>query len=223
MKRLIAAVEDVLWPRGVKCLCCDAYSSGNALCPVCTRGLEAMRLPVKDSARTSLSTYCYDGVTRELIHLLKYECTADAAAVLAKGMAVTLSCMQLPLDTVLTWVTMPESRRRTRGIDHGRTLCEALSEITGLPARRMLTRVGRPHTQRGLDKETRLRNVRDTFRCDRPPGRSVLIVDDVMTTGATAAACEAVLREAGAEQVFVLTAARVMTDPGELFMEEQKG
>lgn len=182
-----------------------------------------MRLTTQADDCTSGSAFCYDGVARELIHLLKYECTADAAAVLAEGMADTLAGMQLPPDTVMTWVTMPDIRRRTRGIDHGRALCEALSEKTGMAAQRMLKRIGRPHTQRGLDKETRLKNVRDTFACDTAPGRTVLIVDDVMTTGATAEACEEALRKAGAEQVYVLTAARVMTDPGDMYMEEQKG
>jgi predicted amidophosphoribosyltransferase len=63
--------------------------------------------------------------------------------------------------------------------------------------------------QPGLGREERRANLRDAFECRLDlRGRSVAIVDDVMTTGATASAFEAVLREAGATQVFVWVAAR---------------
>ncbi len=211
MRRFLRWLEDLLSPRGVKCLCCDARSDGNLLCPTCLEGLKAMRLsPAQAGDDYSRSVYRYDGVAKKLVAQLKYELLADAAAVLAADMAAAIQDMRLPPDTVLTWVTMPELRRRQRGIDHGRELCDAVSRLSGLPARQLLIREGRVHTQRGLNREARLRNLSGTLVCKEAIRFPVLLIDDVTTTGATASACAEALTIAGATRVFVLTATRAM-------------
>lgn len=210
MMKWLRALEEILWPRGVKCLCCDEPSEGALLCPTCRKGLEAMRLSGGEAEGTFVrSVFRYDGVPRALVQLLKYECLEDAASVLAEAMAETMKTMDLPPETVLTWVTMPEQRRRTRGIDHGRALCEAISRASGFPVRRLLMRARKVHTQRGLSREERMRNLSGSFLCDGKLLGPVLLIDDVMTTGATASACAEVLQAAGASQVYVLTATRV--------------
>ena len=99
-----------------------------------------------------------------------------------------------------------------RGIDHGRLLAEHVAARLGLPCRALLERTGhgRGHTQRGLGRAARLRNLQGAFRCagDIPP--HVLLVDDVRTTGSTLRVCTACLREGGARRVETLTACRVM-------------
>ena len=205
MKRLLKWLEDIFWPRGLKCLCCDEYAPEDLLCPQCKKELAASRL-----AFPGRSVYRYDGVAKHLVLLLKGECVADAAIPLAQGLAEAIREMELPPDTVLTWVTMPEMRRRKRGIDHGRVLCEATAGMTGLPARQLLSRTGNLHTQRGLNREQRLKNLTGTILCTESVNCPVLLIDDVMTTGATSAVCAEALLNAGAPQVAVLTATRVM-------------
>ena len=141
-----------------------------------------------------------------LIHRLKYQAVADCALPLARGMADMAQTMNLPPDTVVTWVTMPQRRLRERGIDHGRALAEETARQLGLPCRRLLTRRGEGHTQHGLNREARLKNLTGAFACGETLTRPVLLVDDVMTTSATARSCAASLKAAGAPEVVVITA-----------------
>ncbi len=211
MIRWLRQMEQIIWPRKLKCLCCDALSRGEWLCPACLESLQSLKLPPWDAGDASMrSVYRYDGAARQLVLLLKGQCVQDAADVLADAMADEARQMELPPDTVLTWVTMPKARRRVRGIDHGRTLCEAVAGQIGLPVCQLLVRSGRMHTQRGLNREARLKNLAGTIACPEKISVPVLLIDDVMTTGATAAACAEVLMKAGAPRVYVLTAARTM-------------
>ncbi len=207
MIRLLRILEEIIWPRRLKCLCCEDLSEGELLCPACRKSLDAMWLETGVSGDIG-SAYRYDGLARQLVLLLKHECMAAAADALADGMAERIREMSLPADTVLTWVTMPELRRKKRGIDHGRVLCRAVAEKTGLPFRQLLTRTKHVHTQRGLNRADRLKNLSGTVACHERLNGPVLLIDDVMTTGATASLCTEVLLAAGASQVYVLTATR---------------
>lgn len=221
MMHWLKLLEDVFWPRGLKCQCCDELSEGKLLCPDCEKALMAMRLSPFEAGEDQVrSVYRYDGVARKLVLLLKQEGVADAASVLAEKMAETLRTMALPPDTVLTWVTMPELRRRKRWIDHGRRLCEEVALRTGLPVRQLLRRKGNLHTQRGLSRAARLRNLSGTILCNERVTTPVVVIDDVLTTGATIAACAEALMGAGAPCVYAVTATKTVVEQQK---EDQKG
>lgn len=211
MMKFFRLLPDILWPRGTLCLCCDTLSGGEILCPDCRRALRAMRLTqdaaVDDDVR---SVYRYDGLAKELVIKLKYDCQVDAAHVLGQAMAEEIREMSLPENTVLTWVTMPELRRKKRGIDHGRELCMAVGQAGGFQVRQLLVRRGHLHTQRGLNREARMRNLDGAFYCPEQVTAPVLLIDDVTTTGATASACAQALMAAGAQQVYALTVTRAL-------------
>lgn len=212
MTSWLRKLEDILWPRGLKCICCDEYAQGEPLCPECRKALDAMRLSPEQAGDDQVrSVYHYDGVAKQLVLALKLENVADAALPMADAMADVIEDMHLPPDTVLTWVTMPDIRRRKRGIDHGRRLCEAVAARTGMPARKLLYRTGRFHTQRGLSREARLRNLVGTVACNQNVTTPVLLIDDVLTTGATISICAETLLKAGAPAVYALTATKAKT------------
>lgn len=209
MRRWLNLLAEVIWPHGLKCLCCDELSEGERLCPACEKALKAIHLSPFDAGDDNIrSVYRYDGVAKQLVLLLKEDGLADAAAVLAEGMADAIRTMKLPPDTVLTWVTMPEKRRRKRWIDHGRKLCEEVALRTGLPARQLLSRKGNLHTQRGLNREARLRNLNGSIACNERVTTPVVVIDDVLTTGTTVSTCADALREAGAPSVYAVTATK---------------
>lgn len=208
--RLRTLLAEVLWPRNLICLCCPEHSGGKPLCPDCERELQALRLDPADwMADGVCSIWRYSGCVSQLIISLKLNCLADAAEVLAEDMADAVIDLGLPANTVLTWVSMPPGRLRERGIDHGRILCEAVARRCGMPSRQLLRRTKHVHTQRGLNREQRMNNLQGSIEAIGAVNVPVLLIDDVLTTGATASVCVEALQRAGATAVHVMTAARV--------------
>ena len=100
---------------------------------------------------------------------------------------------------------------RQRGFNQAHALAEALAAFAGVPVWPALRRDRATAQQVGLDGEARRRNVAGAFSCPDPAlirDRTVVLIDDVITTGATFGACAEVLRSAGATSVAALTVAR---------------
>lgn len=152
----------------------------------------------------------YRGGARSLVLALKFRGETEIARPIARLMAERLKTAEFGKIDVLLPVSLHPSRRRARGFDQADLLCRFLGASTGLPVERRLlrrTRLTRP--QSTLRREDRLENMRGAFQASpATAGRSVLLVDDVMTTGATMAECSRALREAGASRVYALVFAR---------------
>lgn len=169
-----------------------------ALCRLGLRGFDAV-----------YSFGAYEGVLRELIHLLKYGRVRSLARALGERLAAAL-----PLDQrfdVIVPVPLHWRRRLARGFNQAALLAGAVARRYAVPVSPALKRRRRTGSQAGLSHAQRRANVSGAFAVRRPKrvrGRRVLLVDDVMTTGATASACAAALKQAGAAYVAVLTLAR---------------
>lgn len=200
-------MESVIWPKRVVCLLCEELSHGEYLCEDCAKELRFLRY--RNNEHNRRCAYRYEYEARDLVLELKFNQMADAALVLAGAMAEEAQSMNLPPDTVITWVSMPKRRFYERGIDHGRLLAQAVAERIGLPAKQLLIRTKRTAEQHKLSKEQRQTNLRNAFAYTQELNGPVLLVDDVLTTGATTATCAEVLRAAGATQVYILAAAKV--------------
>jgi ComF family protein len=178
-----------------------AISIPLARCPRCRR---ARRLV--DRAR---AIGAYDGALRAIVHALKYDGRRSLARPLGDLMRLRGADM---LDGAACAIPVPlhPSRRRQRGFNQAADLARHL----GVPAVPALRRVRATLTQTGLPAARRHRNVRDAFAVTRAAsplsGATVVLVDDVSTTGATLEACARVLKMAGVVEVRALTAARVV-------------
>jgi ComF family protein len=160
------------------------------------------------------AAYCYgsyEGTLRELIHLYKYGGIRTLWQPLAGLLAAAL-----PLDEsfdAVTPVPLHWRRRWQRGFNQSELLAREIARRRGVPVVAALRRVRPTRTQAALSNTERRRNVAAAFGCRRGaqtlPGRRVLLIDDVMTTGSTAAACARALKQAGAAKVVLLTLARV--------------
>ncbi|MEZ5402582.1 MAG: ComF family protein [Bryobacteraceae bacterium] len=150
----------------------------------------------------------YEGTLRSLVHLLKYERIPTLAEPLG-----ALLARALPRDRrfdVIVPVPMHWRRRWMRGFNQAELLAAEVARRTGMPVAKILSRESRP-VQAGLSSAERRRNAAGAFaarRLDAVAGSRVLLVDDVLTTGSTVAACARVLKRAGAVRVSVLTLAR---------------
>jgi ComF family protein len=159
----------------------------------------------------------YAGAVRGMVHLLKYDHVTPAVSVLGQLAAEAISQSHLTADgkPLLVPVPLHSSKRRERGFNQSELIARAA--VKHLPARleiaRVLKRQRPTHSQVGLTREERIANMRDAFRViDKPrvKGRTVIVVDDVMTTGTTVSECARVLKKAGAERVWAVTVARTL-------------
>ena len=170
-------------------------------CALCRSGLRAF------DAAYSFGTY--GGALRQLIHLLKYDRMRPLAGPLSAYLL-----RSLPRDEAFDFIVpvpLHWQRQWKRGFNQSELLARALSRSTGIPVNRALRRVKAGAAQAGLSKSARRRNVSQAFRCgakEAMRGRRILLLDDVMTTGSTAAACARALKGAGASRVALLTLAR---------------
>jgi ComF family protein len=173
----------------------------DGVCALCRSGVRGF-----DAA---YSFGAYDGVLRELIHLFKYRRIRTLARPLADLLALAFP-LDRPLDVI---VPMPLHWRRRwrRGFNQAALLAAELGRRRGLPVIRAVRRRRHTASQAGLTHAARRRNVAGAFvvrREEAVRGKRVLLVDDVLTTGATASACARALKQAGARSVAVLTLAR---------------
>jgi competence protein ComFC len=172
-------------------------------CALCRAGLRGF-----DAA------YCfgsYEGTLRELIHSYKYRGIQTLSRPLAEFLAAALP-LDEHFDAVIP-VPLHWRKRWQRGFNQSDLLAQAIARPRGLPVVRALVRTRFTKTQAGLSNTERRKNVATAFRCRRVAetlaGKHVLLIDDVMTTGSTAAACARALKRAGAARVVLATIARV--------------
>lgn len=184
--------------------CSGCHQPGTDLCHRCRFALASTSpLMIEGGpARGTVAALPYQGVARELVHGLKYRNRRVVARVLAAVMVRRLP--RLPIDLV-TWAPTGAARARRRGFDQAELLARAVARELGVPCRRLLYR-SHGSAQTGADRATRL--VGPSFRGRAPGGGlSVLLVDDVVTTGATLASARSALLEAGVAEVWCAAAA----------------
>ncbi len=177
-----------------------------ALCPRCRRRPSAI-----DRGR---AIGAYDGALRDIIHALKYDGRRSIAIPLARLMTAHGAAILQGADVAVP-VPLHRRRLRARGFNQAAELARAL----GLPVVDALSRNRPTASQTDLPAGQRHRNVRGAFdpgrrwlmrKAPEVRGRTIVLVDDVSTTGATLEACARVLKAAGARDVRALTAARVV-------------
>ena len=225
---MLEKVLDVLSPWGITCPLCGEDSGGDVLCAVCAEQLRELRLsalpcpecgeemengsfcPHCGSGVRIVSAFGHSGPARHLVHMLKFDASRMAGEQLAQAM--TACCPpDLSADAVLTWVPMPKRRQLERGIDHARVLCEYAAAQLGIPCRQLLSRVDEKDTklQREMDREERL-TQKTRFRAGESMPEKVILVDDVITTGATMRECRELLLKAGCKEVALMSATRTV-------------
>jgi predicted amidophosphoribosyltransferase len=187
--------------------CAGCRRRGTELCERCAGMMaEPSCRDVIRGADQVLAAWAYEGAARALVLALKLRADRAAGEPLVEAMCRVTRRFGLAGSTV-TWVPGRERDTRERGFDHAEVLARGAALRLGLRAERMLARTGTRPDQTGLSAAARRRNLVGAFVA-RPCPSAVVLVDDVVTTGATASACALALRAAGAHQVEILVPCR---------------
>jgi ComF family protein len=221
MRALVARALDLALP--ARCVGCGR--EGPPLCPACEPALDA-RLELPPGTPIGLPAdipepllqleWCapFAGVVRHALHDLKYAGERRIAEPLGRAVARRWSCAGAGGD-LLVPVPVHADRARQRGYDQAELIAAVAARQLNLPMAPILERGRATIAQFDLDRVHRATNVQNAFRlrpgaprADPLRGRWVVLVDDVVTTGATLAACAPPLLAAGAIGVSAVTVAR---------------
>ena len=223
---MLEAVIDLLLPP--RCGGCGAI--GALYCANCRRRTRRLQEPTCDRCGAEVeharaaclcgarlrtltrlrSAAVYEGPLEKALHRFKYEGRRPLRQPLALLLAEHLAVEGVAAEAV-TWVPLHPARQRRRGYNQAELLGRELARLCGLPTVADLVRLRDTPPQVGLDRLRRQANVAGAFGWEGPElhRRSLLLVDDVATTGATLEACAAALKAAGAGPVIGFTVARV--------------
>ena len=231
---IVTALAGLFFP--ARCRICDEILDGISRVPVCATCWNKLTpLPTSGVCRTcglpgppQLTEYqcelCvehppryamarsfgeYGGALRDLLHLLKYDHMEPIANVLGEKLA-SVCGEEFARCQVIVAVPLESVRQRERGYNQAERIASSVARRLELPVTLALKRVRATTPQAGLSRQERRENVRDAFTAERKmvADRVVLLIDDVMTTGATLDSCAQALRAAGAREVLALTVAR---------------
>ncbi|MGH2344431.1 MAG: ComF family protein, partial [Chloroflexota bacterium] len=215
---------DLVFPP--RCLSCRRR--GSFLCAVCIQAINRLSdpfCPVCESLVDAADPHCrcrapaplyviaagtFEGPLRGAIHSFKYQGQKAGAADLADLVAPRLRDVLRPGDRIVP-IPLHGRRETARGYNQSALLARALARRLGAePPRETMMRVRDTPRQVGLDREARRRNVKDAFTADPAlcRGRSIIMVDDVCTTGATLHAAALAALTAGAQRVSAVVLAR---------------
>jgi ComF family protein len=193
-------------PFGERCFNCGALSQGAKTCDKCrSAGFPRHAIVVTD----------YNGLAKRLIHVYKFGHQRVAAISIAKLMAHEFIAYNS--DKEISWanylvvpVPSASSRIRQRGFDHSALLADAVSKNLKMQSADALKRFGQSR-QVGNSRKKRFDQAAENYAVSKPglvTGRNILLIDDVVTTGATLSAAAKALRKAGAKRVDALVFAK---------------
>ncbi|MDE6441603.1 MAG: ComF family protein [Clostridia bacterium] len=230
MNVFLRYLQDILFPENFTCEICGAETFDNHLCPRCQKEVtfnNGITCPVcgRKTQVTEICIECkhtpplfekavsalvYEGACVALISKFKNGCSY-LKDYFAQLIAQKLSSLP-PFDSIV-YVPMTDKAERKREYNQAQLLAESISEITGKPViKNAVIKTKDTPEQKTLTQKERAENLRHCFKVEKPDeikGKSLLLVDDILTTGATADAVCKRLYKAGAAHVYFATVASV--------------
>ncbi|MCH5163982.1 MAG: ComF family protein [Clostridiales bacterium] len=217
---------NIIYPQGIKCAVCgkDLFEenrygicSGCLLkanirfCPKCGRAIGETTNYCEDCTRygreftEARAPFIYEGKAKKLVYRLKYGGEKYLARFMAQYLADEYYKRLWHIDFI-TYVPTHTKREKTRGYNQAQLIANSLGEIINKPVVNALTRTKYSKNFAKLGRKERFKEAEESFAPnDKYKKKSILLIDDVFTTGATSGACAKALKSSGAGDVYVLT------------------
>jgi competence protein ComFC len=215
VKLIIDSILSVIYSREESCILCNgSILEEDLICGRCFKKIEFYNKSFKIK-RDGLEFECfsaayYSGTIMELVRNLKYKSDFSSGEALLGLLIKLLNVNSIDYDLV-TYVPMTREALRKRGFNQGRFLASSIGKAFERPTGEFVKKTRNTKDQIGLDAINRWENLIDCFRIKDKKliqNKKILLVDDVVTTGATAFSCCKVLLDSGADKVTVLTVAK---------------
>ena len=197
-------LSDSLMPGPYECLLCEEENviGNDGLCDACREKLLYLPSPICKQPLDGITVGLRytDEIAAAVIRFKRYEQTEYAAF-----FTQFLSVPEEWYADILVPIPMHYIKKKLRGFNHAELLCAYLSQSTGIPySTKLLHKIRLTPEQKKLTAHDRRRNIKGSFAADPlVKGLNIVIVDDVLTTGATVYECAKVLKQKGAHKVYV--------------------
>jgi ComF family protein len=205
-KWIFEAILELFYPR--KCVFCEKLLMRNELdlCIDCRRDTEKVLYPLikSKSFECCHSVYYYKDKVASAVKKLKFAGKISHADSFGRLLAMKLLTANVTAD-LITWVPISAKRKKQRGYDQGEELAKAVGRELGIPVEGLLQKVRHtPPQARVKDAAARKINIANAYAVAdnvKIQGKRILLLDDVITSGATLSECSKVLRSAGAKSI----------------------
>ncbi|MGG7142234.1 ComF family protein [Clostridium nigeriense] len=194
---------DIIYPPKNNCIVCESEFVG--LCPLCKSKIQKVK-----EDEEFLSYGYYNGVLKKLVLEFKYKQNFVAGKILAELLNDVIKNKNIEIDCIMF---IPSSKKalKERGFNQCEYLAKEINKSLKLKICKDLVKAKNIKEQKLLSKEDRFKNIKGAFSLKTNKNiknKRVLIIDDVVTTGATLYECEKLLRENGASEIKILTVAK---------------
>lgn len=235
--KALKVIKELFFPSGIKCIFCDAEISREnryCVCGHCSPDFNTQFCLLCGKAIANEAIYCDDckegmrynfdaarapfvfgGNVQKVVHRLKYGGGKFLAAYMAEYMADTYYETGWDAD-IITFVPMEEKRMKARGYNQAMLLAQHLSDILKKPCVTALRRDKHADNLAGMNRQQRAEAIKNTMSAidgTDIKGNVVLLIDDVMTTSATANECCRALRKLNPDKIYVITFATSRSRP----------
>lgn len=199
---LIEKIMSALFPP--KCPICRKSVSRADFCDDCKAKMPSNEIVRKFEINENINLKCtasvlYKGEHRRLIHRFKFEDRHSFAVPIASQMC---SSIKLVDADVITFVPMSQKAKADRGYNQSEKLARVIGKQFSVKVMPLLKKTGKNQRQHDLNAHERIENVKNVFSvCSEVKGLNILLVDDIVTTGATLVSCAKELYKSGAKSV----------------------
>ena len=215
IKSILYYLAAVIYSGDEECVICNEYSDDNeALCTKCRNKLrfseESFHIGHNEEKYLVWSVFYYSSIVKELVIRLKYKSDFICGEILAEYMLQLVRNNKLQFD-IISYVPMTKKALKNRGYNQSEFLANYLSRFLNIPVICTLIKIMETKDQIGLNGEERWHNMEQCFEVKENKlikNKKILLVDDVVTTGATAFYCAQSLKEKGINDVYILTIAK---------------